>query len=389
MSVRPLRGLALVATSLALSISVLPANASETKAPSGSLQRGTHVQGGPGVALQRGTNLRGYRAKGVAAANWLASQLTKGRIHNGQYDYDDWGLTVDTALALVAGHDNRRDRARAAAAIERNYFDEYAAPGDERYAGAMAKTLLLTAVLRKDPRHFGGHNVRRQVLRLVADVSEGFEAGRLRDVSAFGDFSTTFTQAYGVLGLARTGNVPQDVVNYLDKQQCSDGYFRLTEVPGENCNQSGSGADVDATALAVQALLAADKAGAAVPGHSVSRAANWLVSVQRDNGSFRGGTATRGPNTNSTGLAAQALRAVGRDRARKAAAAYVASMQFTRKNTSGAAQRDIGTIAYNRAGLRNGLKNGIQVVERDQFRRATAQAIFALIPIPLNTMTTR
>jgi hypothetical protein len=362
MSVRPLAGVAIVVMSLVLSVSALPANAAIAKLPA--------------------------RGAGKLAADWQASQLTKGVIHNGEFDSDDWGLTVDTSFALAATGSEPKALRRTTRAITRNYFDSYATFSGDSFAGAMAKSLLAAKVLGKNPRHFGGHNVRSALLDLVAPATEGFEAGRVRD-SGDTDFSNTFAQAYAVLGLARTGGVRQSVVDYLRKQQCSEGFFRLTEVAGENCNQTGSRRDVDATALAVQGLAAADRAGADVPARALKKATRWLVGKQRDNGSFTGGTSTPGANTNSTGLAAQALKLAGKDRAVEKAAEYVGSLQLTRANAHGRAKNDIGAIAYDRAGFKDGMKKGIQVKERDQFRRATAQAIFALVPKPLTTLKVR
>jgi hypothetical protein len=362
MSVRPLAGVALLATSLALSISALPADAAAPTA----LRAGDH-------------------AKGELASDWQASQLTKGVIHNGEFDFDDWGLTVDTAFALAAVGNRPKALAQTTRAITKNYFDSYATFAGDSFAGAMAKSLLVAKVLGKDPRNFGGHNVRAELVDLVAPAGAGFEAGRVRDSGAT-DRSNTFAQAYAVLGLSRSGNVRQSIVDYLLKQQCAAGFFRLTEIANEGCDQSGSRADVDATALGVQALAAAERAGADVPARATRKAGRWLVSVQRDNGSFSGGTSTPGPNTNSTGLAAQALKLAGKDRARDAAADYVASLQLTEKKATGRARKDIGAIAYNREALRNALDNGIQVKERDQFRRATAQAIFALVTKTLDKL---
>jgi hypothetical protein len=323
------------------------------------------------------------RAKTAAA--WLDSQVSRGRIHNGEFNFDDWGLTIDTALALTAAGGHHKTRRHMTRAIRRHYFTDYATFSGHGVAGSMAKSLVAAEVLGKNPRTFGGHNVRREVLALVAPASAGFEAGRVRDGGA-SDFSNTFAQAYATIGLARSGKVPQRIVDYLLKQQCSGGYFRLTEVAGSTCDQSRGKPDVDATALAVQGLLAATKDGAAVPPNAVRRATRWLADAQRKNGSWTGGTTTRGPNTNSTGLAAQALRAAHGHRAEIGkAAAYVKRLQLTRKRAHGPAAKDIGAIAYNREGLRSA-RDGIQKVERDQFRRATAQAIFALVPKPLTVL---
>lgn len=322
-----------------------------------------------------------YRAKAVSAADWQASQLTRGRIHNGQFDFDDWGLTIDSVFALAAVGGHRADIDRAGTAIERNYYRAYATFSGDRFAGPMAKVLLLTAVLGENPADFGGRNVRRQLLALAAKPGAGFESGRLRDEGTL-DYSNTISQSLGVLGLVRTGTVPQRVVDYLAKQQCADGFFRLEEVAGETCDDSGGVPDVDATAYAVQALIAARGSNATVPPGAIAAGADWLLGAQRANGSFGGGSTTAAPNSNSTGLAAQALQATQHRKARLDAASWVKGLQLTKANTSGRAARDIGAIAYNREGLRKGLKNGIQKIERDQFRRATVNAVFAFAPVP-------
>ena len=75
---------------------------------------------------------------------------------------------------------------------------------------------------------------------MIAPATEGFERGRARDEGTFGDSSNTPDQSFVVLGLARSRRVPQDAVNYLLKQQCSDGFFREEQVEGETCDDSGS-----------------------------------------------------------------------------------------------------------------------------------------------------
>jgi len=319
------------------------------------------------------------RRKGTHAAQWEATQLHQGRIHNAEFDFDDWGLTIDTAIMLASDGTKPAAINRVTKAIRNNYYESYATFGGDKFAGAMAKTLLAAEVLDQNVHKFGGRNLRKQVLGLVVASGAGFEAGRLRDTGA-NDYSNTFTQAYGVLGLARTGGVRQSAVNYLKKQQCRAGFFRLDETAGKNCNQGNGQPDIDATALAVQALVAARRSGASVAGSDIKQAASWLVNVQRRNGSFSGGVSTAGANTNSTGLAAQALALTNRDHARKMAADWVSSMQITRARAgNGPAARDIGAIAYNRVAMRDVLKTGIQGAERDQFRRATPMAFYAFV----------
>ena len=68
------------------------------------------------------------------------------------------------------------------------------------------------------------------------------------------------------------------------------------------------------------------------------------------------------------------------------ARAFVRSLQITRAN-AGEAGSVIGAIAYDRAAYRAARRDG--TVDRDQFRRATAQGAFAFAPKPLRTLSIR
>ncbi len=319
-----------------------------------------------------------YQQRAALAARWQASQLTNGRIYNSQFKFDDWGLTIDTGLMLAAAGTEPARLAALEQQVRRHFYTDYAGGGTA--AGALAKTLLFASVLGADVRDFGGHNVRAEVLEHVQGTDAGPEQGRISDAGKK-DYSNVLTQSYGVLALAPTGGVPQPVVDYLLRQQCQAGYFRLDEVAGETCEQSGSAPDVDATALALQALQSAAEHGAALPAAAVSKTVGWLVSQQHKSGAFGGGKL--GPNTNSTGLVANALTATGSTEARLRAANYVARMQITTANSGrGPARDDLGVIAYNRAALTSALTKGIRAAELDQFRRATPQAYYALAQAP-------
>lgn len=366
MSTRILRRAAVVAVSVATLATALPAQAVATSAPPASLTSSAAPD---------------YQQRATLAARWQASQLSRGRIHNGQFDFDDWGLTVDTGLMLAADGTHPAQLKGLEQAV-RNHYADYTGSGGAKYAGAIAKVLVFAKVTREKPRNFGGVNVRAQLLRRMA------KSGRLSDKAAT-DYSNVIGQSYGVIGLSRTGGVPQAAVDFLLRQRCAPGFFRLYPVSGQTCRRSDSAPDVDATALAVQALLSARQHGATVPAGVIAESAGWLVSVQRRNGSFGGGFGTENSNSNSTGLAANALAATDHRVARMHAADWVARLQITRAKASGGpARTDIGAIAYRPAALHRALKNGISVTKRDQFRRATPQAYFALDPAPLNTLLT-
>ena len=330
----------------------------------------------------------GSPAKADQAADWLADELERNRIPSGFGDFTDWGLTVDTLFALSAEGSKTR-RVNKIARVLSNHVEDYAGGGTERYAGASAKLLLAAKVARKNVRDFGGHNLRARVLSLVAGPDAGFEHGRLKDQSQWGDYTNTISQSFGVLGLSRTGGTPQSTVDFLLKQRCNAGWFRLDEEPDERCRAAQDSPDVDVTAYAVQALVAARADGAALPKGVIGETASWLVSAQHDNGSYGGGQSTRGANTNSTGLAVQALVGTDRDRPAAKAASWVADLQLTRKRVAGTqAEDEVGAIAYNRAAYRDARQDGIPADDgaRDQWRRATAQGIFAFAPEPLATL---
>jgi hypothetical protein len=326
--------------------------------------------------------------KADRAADWLADELERNRMPSQFEGYIDWGLTVDTLFALSAEGSKTR-RVNKITRVLAKHVEDYAGGGTERYAGASAKLLVAAKVARKNVRDFGGHNLRARVLNRVAGRQAGFEHGRLRDRSEYGEFSNTISQSFGVLGLSRTGGAPRSTVDFLLKQRCHAGWFRLNEESDQRCRARQDDADVDATAYAIQALVSARAHGARLPNGAVRESSSWLVRAQKDNGAFGGGTSTKGANTNSTGLAVQALVATDRDRAAARAMRWVAKLQLTPRRTKGTPARDEdGAIAYSRAAFRDARRNGIPGDDgaRDQFRRATAQGIFAFAPEPLSTL---
>ena len=142
------------------------------------------------------------------------------------------------------------------------------------------------------------------------------DKGRFSDISAFGDFSNTIGQSLALIGLERTtknGPSTRSVV-YLRHQQCANGAFPL------ELSTAGCTASVDATAFAVQAL--SRPAGRRRPPPHWT--APWLMRHQNPNGSFTGNGVR---NTNTTGLAAQALLAAGREKAAAEANQFIRSLQ--------------------------------------------------------------
>ncbi|WP_341716476.1 cell wall anchor protein [Micromonospora sp. FIMYZ51] len=324
------------------------------------------------------------------AATWLAGEYADG-VLPGPFGGEDWGLSIDGVIALAATGvaSSTRQAATAQIAMHVRSYNSYDDWGIESFTdgGATAKLLYAASAAGADPTDFGGWDLRAETLALISGAGTGHQHGRItsRTTEATGpDPSNTFDQSFAVLGLARSGGVPQQTVDFLIRQQCTAGGFRLYPdadgAPSPSCDaQANATLDVDSTAMAVQALLATDVTGA---DEAAQRGADWLVTQQRTDGSFGGSGPTSGANSNSTGLAGQALAAAGRDAEAARAAQALATLQLTTAN-GGAAAADAGAVAYASDALTEAVREGIAANFRDQWRRATAQALLGLAQIPL------
>jgi LPXTG-motif cell wall-anchored protein len=291
----------------------------------------------------------------AAAAGWLARQFVDGdhlETDFGGQSFPDAGLTLDGVLAFAAAG-VAGDTAEAAMTWvgQPANLETYVGNGTtDSFPGALAKLSLTAQVEGLDPTAFGSGRV-DLLARLRALITP---SGRFSDKSSFvpyTDFSNGFSQAYAVLTLARAGSVPPTAVTFLADAACPGGGFPL-DYGKPTCT-----ADPDATALAVQALAAAGNGAAATAG------VQWLVDHQGADGSFGGGASSQGPNSNSTGLAGQALRSAGATAAANRAAAYLRSLQ---SGCTAAATRR-GAIAFDASGF-----------DASNAPRATAQAILGL-----------
>ena len=317
-----------------------------------------------------------------SAARWQAGQLTNGVIHNDQYAFDDYGLTIDTLLALDAAEVRPKARQRIVRKLRAN-VGSYISDGEGGgFAGSTAKMLVAATTAHARPRHFGGVNLVHRTRGLIVDT--GPEKGRLKDSTA-ADYSNLLAQAYALHGLAEVGVAEPSVKTFLLKQQCDAGSFRISyndvdTNPSLRCDTAKPAdrrPDLDATAIALQSMLVARDAGVDGLGRPIHRAAAWLRAEQRPNGAFRSG-ATAAANSNSTGLAGQALAHAGRTAAARRAAVWIANRQATKRRAAGTELRtDIGAVAFDSAALQRGRQQGIKTTA-DQWRRATAQAVLGL-----------
>ncbi|XVV00064.1 peptidase [Actinosynnema sp. CA-248983] len=297
-----------------------------------------------------------------AAAGWLARQLVDGERFEVDYGgklYPDHGGTIDAVLAFAAAGVAEDNALKATAWLaEPEVLPGYIGdPKDSLYAGAYAKLALTAQVRGEDPTAFGGVDLIAGLNSLIG------ESGRFSDKSPYpGDYSNGFSQSFAVLALERHGTAPKAAVDYLAESACEGGGFPL------NLEQATCVAQVDATAMAVQALLAADRAEDAAAGVA------WLVKQQQADGGFidvllpgEAGTTT---NANTTGLAAQALRVAGSTAAADKAVAYLKALQV------GCGDVNAGAISYDAKGFSTANAN-----------RATSQAVLGLVGTGFATLT--
>ncbi len=311
-------------------------------------------------------------------AHWLSGQLTGGLVHNDQFGFDDYGLSIDTAFGLQSIGGHARDVRQVRHALS-SHVGDYTGAGGEKYSGATAKLLVLVQSTGGDPTSFGNVDLVKKLNGLV--TTKGPAKGRIADQSQFGDFANTIGQILAARGLttAKSGRAAA-VRTFLLEQQCRQGFFRLNfskpKAQHQSCGKK-SPADPDATSYAVVQLWKASKGHPALRD-ALTKASAWLVKQERKNGSFIGGTSTATPNTNSTGLAAWALATSGRCAAATKAAQWVAGFQLGAQPSGSKLAGQRGAIAYDRAGMKAGRKDGITTQSQDQWRRATTQAAPAL-----------
>ena len=290
---------------------------------------------------------------GQAAAGWLARQMVNSTyltVTFGGVTYPSQGLTIDGIFAFAATGTARGYASRAIAWLARPHIlSGYIGSGTESYAGPTAKLMLAAEVTGQNPAAFGGVNLPARLAKLLTP------SGRYSDHSKFGDFSNAFSQSLAIIATKRLGGAPASAVRFLASSECADGGFPL-DFAQQSCVSYP-----DATALDVQALLAAGKRGPAMRG------LRWLASVQQPDGGFIAppGTAS---NSNSTGLAGEAFTAGGWSRQAASARKFLFSVQI---GCSGKVANR-GAIAYDTSGF-----------SKSTATSATAQGILGLAGVSL------
>ncbi|MDN5743918.1 MAG: terpene cyclase/mutase family protein [Nocardioidaceae bacterium] len=313
-------------------------------------------------------------------AAWLEGQLVDGVLVNDQYKTDDYSTTVELGYALRAIDPDSDALEPITAALVKG-VDEYASPGKDVYAGATAKLASYASDAQKDPRSFGGEDLIAQLEERTAD--EGPSAGRISDVSEYGDYANGFGQAWAVRALTLAGSDEAGAArDYLLGQQCDAGYIRLyfpKPKDEQPCTGEAPQEPVDTTALAY--VLLHDLAG---NDENISNALDkgmaYILDQQADDGSFSGGSETPVPNANSTGLAGWALQLAGEDEAAAKAATWVRAHQI--EDCEAPLAKSAGAIGFDDQAVKSSAQRGITKKTAYQWRLASVQALPALLATP-------
>lgn len=224
------------------------------------------------------------------AADWLVrQQQPDGGFGSGFAPGSDVGATADAIVALAAaGADVSRVRA-ASGATAVDYLSTAVNAGGLK-PGQAAKVVLALTAIDRSPRAFAGRN-------LIADVKAGEDAA----TGLIG--GSVFAHALSVLALSRAKEpLPARAIPALLALQ--------TPIGGWSFSGRGN-PDVDTTALAAIALLAAGHPASSGPA---GRALGYLNSLQNRDGGFPYESPSDygvDSNSNSTALVALAMIAGG------------------------------------------------------------------------------
>lgn len=313
-------------------------------------------------------------------AAWLEGQLSDGVLVNRQYKSDDYSTTVELAYAVRAVDPDSDILEDTTAALEKG-VDAYANPGKDVYAGATAKLAAYASDAGLDPRDFGGKDLIAQLEQRTAD--KGPSAGRISDVSEYGDYANGFGQAWAVRALTLAGSDEAAAArDYLLGQQCDAGYFRLyfpKPKKEQPCTGETPDEPVDTTALAYVLLHDLAESDEMI-SDALDKGIAYILEQQADDGSFSGGSGQPIPNTNSTGLAGWALQLAGEDEAAAEAAAWVRAHQL--EDCEGPLAQSGGAIGFDDQAVTAAGKRGITKKTEYQWRLASAQALPALLATP-------
>lgn len=221
---------------------------------------------------------------------WLKTQQqADGGFTNGFTEGSDLGTTCDVILAIAAGGQDASAWVSDDGNSPLDYLYDQVAAGAVDALGLKAKIALALLATGQDPTAFAGTD-------LIAELNAAYE----EDGGSYGE--TIFDHALVMLVLSNAGQpISDQAVQYLLDNQRDDGAWSLF-------GGAEGASDTNTTALAIQALVAADRKD------EVSGPFAYLHSVQNDDGGFpyqnpsEYGTDT---DANSTAIVLQALLAAG------------------------------------------------------------------------------
>jgi prenyltransferase beta subunit len=224
-----------------------------------------------------------------AGLQWLRSQQAADGSFGGNV-----GATLDTLMAGAAAGDNLSQWRIPQGATAWSYVRRGASAfvSREESPASAGKLALAAAAAGLDPRSFAGQN-------LVAAMSRVYSP----TIGAFG--SSNWDQAFSLLGWRAAGeSVPVSATQRLAQQANPDGGWGWI---------ASAESDVDSTALAVQALMAA---GQPVTATALISGLAYIQAAQNPDGGFPytpASTTDTSSNANSTAFAVQAILAAGQD----------------------------------------------------------------------------
>ena len=375
--IRPIRTAAVALSTAALGVGVLTAPPASAE-PSPALRAAKATVGTDSTPS-------------TIAAEWIAGELTNGLMAGSAGP--DFGLTIDTGMAVSTVAGQGATVAAINAALEPRVA-EYVGDGTkESYAGPLAKAAAFARTAKKNPTSYGGINLITRLEERTADVpadptaepQAAAFAGRIFDKSEFGNYANVVGQSYAVRALTLARSTEAGAArDFLLKQQCASGAFRLNfdkaDVPNQSCTDgvAGSEADPDATALAVINLVESGDTSAPVAA-ALAKANTWLADRQRNSGAIRSAGTGAQINTNTTALGGYALGLLkNRDAALKAALWVRKNQPVDKYKCRTALTKDTGAVAFRKDRATSSKTTGIPAGARDEWRRATAQAILGL-----------
>jgi hypothetical protein len=264
----------------------------------------------PGAASISAASASTTSDPAAAAAGFLARQLAA-HGHHLVVEFDgkkfpDYGETADAILSIDAAGVAQNEAAAATRYLEQAVADYLGGAAPNIYPGSAAKLLLVAEAQHVNPENFGGVDLVGAIVG--TEGGGGAPAGEYQNPSDTQFTASVLVQSLSVLALADssvTASPSANAVSFLAGQQCANGSFQVAIRTDTSVDCAVSDNDIDTTAYAIQALLAA---GAHAPANA---AAKWLVSVRNTNGGW-GETPTAATEANSTALAVQALIATHR-----------------------------------------------------------------------------